>query len=160
MFDQLQVSFPQICESSDNQFRLTDWTFDVQGLSLEALQQMERQCHSQGWGFTYSTVQCHIKPLQQDKAVGLQTVLQRYFPQLTAAQIVTLGDSPNDQSLFDPSLFPTSVGVANLRRYANQMAHLPAYLTQASEAAGFCELASCLLSVIPAPPASTPLKSN
>jgi HAD superfamily hydrolase (TIGR01484 family) len=145
MFAELHSEFPKLRESTDNQFRLTDWTFDVQGLSLEELQQIQARCHQRGWGFTYSTVQCHIKPLQQEKALGLQIVISRYFPQLTPTQIVTVGDSPNDQSLFDPNCFPVSVGVANLQHYVNQITHLPAYMTQNAEAAGFCELASYVL---------------
>lgn len=145
MFAQLQQEFPQIRESSDNAFRLTDWTFDVQGLSLEELQQMDQRCQEQGWGFTYSTVQCHIKLPDQEKAAGLHTVLARDFPELTPEQVVTVGDSPNDQSLFDRSQFPLSVGVANLKHYANQMAHLPNHLTQQPEVAGFCELAQAVM---------------
>lgn len=145
MFACLQSEFPQIRESSDNLFRITDWTFDVQGLSLEELQQMRDRCREQGWSFVYSTVQCHIKPLQQDKAGSLQTILSQFFPHLTATQVVTVGDSPNDQSLFDSRHFPISVGVANIRDYVDQMAHLPTYVTQNAEAAGFCELARCFL---------------
>ncbi len=148
MFSHLQTEFPQIRESIDNQFRITDWTFDVHGLSLETLQKMSDRCHEQGWGFTYSTVQCHIKSLEQEKAIGLKTVLQQYFPDLTPEQVITVGDSPNDQSLFDRSQFPISVGVANIQHYANQMQHLPTYVTQASEVEGFCEMAR---SVLPSP---------
>ncbi|XQQ07166.1 MAG: HAD-IIB family hydrolase [Leptolyngbya sp. IPPAS B-1204] len=146
MFADLQREFPKIQESTDNPFRITDWTFDVQGLSLRELQHMQSRCHQQGWGFTYSTVQCHIKPLQQEKAIGLQTVLNRYFPQLTPVEVITVGDSPNDQSLFDPNYFPVSVGVANLQHYVDQLTHLPAYLTQKAEVAGFCELVSYMKS--------------
>ena len=53
-FAQLQVEFPQIRESADNRFRSTDWTFDVQGLSLEQLQRLGSLCYQLGWGFTYS----------------------------------------------------------------------------------------------------------
>lgn len=141
MFVSLQTEFPQIQESIDNSFRLTDWTFDVQGLSVEQLKQMQIQCQAAGWGFTYSTVQCHIKPLQQEKALGLKQVLAQYFPHLRPDQIVTIGDSPNDQTLFDPAQFPISVGVANIQHYKTQMAHLPTYMTQAAEVAGFCEVA-------------------
>jgi HAD superfamily hydrolase (TIGR01484 family) len=145
MFQQLQQEFPQIQESSDNAFRLTDWTFDVQGLSLDDLQHMADRCQEQGWGFTYSTVQCHIKQPEQEKAAGLHQVLARYFPDLTPDQVVTVGDSPNDQSLFDRSQFPLSVGVANLKHYADQMAHRPTYLTQQSEVDGFCQLAQAVI---------------
>lgn len=141
MFTRLQADFPQICESGDNLFRLSDWTFDVQGLNLGDLQHMADCCQAQGWGFTYSTVQCHIKRAQQEKANGLKTVLERYFPQFRFDQIITVGDSPNDATLFDAEQFPLSVGVANLKHYASQMLHLPRYVTQAAEVKGFCEVA-------------------
>jgi HAD superfamily hydrolase (TIGR01484 family) len=141
MFAQLQADFPQLHESADNRFRLTDWTFNVQGLSLADLQHMSDCCQMQGWGFTYSTVQCHIKLAQQEKANGLQTILEQYFPQFTVDQIVTVGDSPNDASLFNPAQFPLSVGVANLKQYTPHLQHLPTYITQAAEVEGFCEIA-------------------
>lgn len=141
----LQTDFPQLQTTIDNRFRLTDWTFDVQGLSQEDLQKLGDRCLQQGWGFTYSTVQCHIKPLSQDKARGLQSVLQRHFPQYTSDQIVTIGDSPNDESLFDASQFPLSIGVANILHYTNQLNHHPAYVTQFAEIEGFCELVRYLI---------------
>lgn len=145
MFYQLQQEFPQIQESTDNPFRITDWTFDVQGLTPEELDYMSDRCHSQGWGFTYSTVQCHIKSLQQDKAIGLLQVLKHHFPSYTSEQVVTVGDSPNDESLFDPQYFPVSVGVANVLHYVDRLHHQPVYVTQAAEGEGFCELAQCLI---------------
>jgi hydroxymethylpyrimidine pyrophosphatase-like HAD family hydrolase len=140
IFDQLQQQFPRICESSDNSFRLTDWTFDIADLRLTDLQTMTQLCAEAGWGFTYSTVQCHIKPLAQEKAQGLQQVLQRHFPQITRSQVVTVGDSPNDVSLFNPEIFPHSVGVANVLRYTDQLEHLPCFITKLPEGKGFGEL--------------------
>lgn len=147
VFQQLQAEFPQIQESQDNRFRITDWTFDVQGISLVQLQQMNKICAELGWGFTYSNVQCHIKPLAQDKAIGLLQVLREYFPQYTPEQVVTVGDSPNDESLFNSEYFPISVGVANALEYANQLKYQPAYLTAAREGEGFCELVRDILIV-------------
>jgi HAD superfamily hydrolase (TIGR01484 family) len=145
LFAGLQTEFPKIQESVDNQFRLTDWTFDIQGLTLAELKGLGDRCHAQGWGFTYSTVQCHLRLLQQDKAIGLSQVLSQYFPPYAANQIVTVGDSPNDESLFESDRFPLSVGVANVQHYATQLVHKPLYITKAAEAAGFCELAQLLL---------------
>jgi len=144
-FASLQAAFPQIQESSDNRFRMTDWTFDVKGLSLADLKELSDRAQSQGWGFTYSTVQCHIRLVQQDKANGLEQVLQRYFPELTPEEIVTIGDSPNDESLFNGDRFPISVGVANIRHYVDQLKYKPRFVTQAAEAEGFCELAQLIL---------------
>lgn len=144
-FQQLQTQFPQIQESADNRFRVTDWTFDVQSLSTDELKTLNHLCEQMGWGFTYSNVQCHIKPLGQDKAHGLLQVLQEYFPQYTPEQVVTVGDSPNDESLFDQRYFPVSVGVANVLEYANQLQHQPVYMTSAAEGEGFCELVQMIL---------------
>ena len=145
-FQQLQSKFPQLRESSDNRFRLTDWTFDVQGLNLNQLQKLTNLCHRLGWGFTYSNVQCHIKPLEQDKATGLLQVMSAEFPECTPQSVLTVGDSPNDESLFDSNKFPLSVGVNNVLHYTNQIAHQPTYITHASECQGFCELTQHLLS--------------
>ena len=143
-FQRLQADFPQLQESADNRFRLTDWTFDIEGLSLTEIQAVNAYCQDRGWGFTYSNVQCHIKLLEQDKATGLRQVLGQYFPEYTPQQVVTVGDSPNDESLFDTDQFPLSVGVANVKQYADQLVHQPAYITPEPEGAGFCQLAEWL----------------
>jgi hypothetical protein len=144
-FHHIKQLFPNLHPSADNQFRITDWTFDVNDLSADDIQAISIQCDLMGWSFTYSNVQCHIKPLHQDKATGLMSVLKKYFPELNSQQVLTIGDSPNDEAMFNPDLFPISVGVANVRHYQDQMLHLPKYLTQASEFAGFSELAKLLL---------------
>ncbi|MDX2215541.1 MAG: HAD family hydrolase [Oculatellaceae cyanobacterium bins.114] len=145
LFQHLQTQFPTLCESTDNRFRLTDWTFDVRGLSAADLETMRSFCGDRGWGFTYSTVQCHVKPLQQDKAIGLLQVLTHFFPTYSPQQIVTVGDSPNDESLFDSDRFPVSVGVANVLHYSDRLHYKPKFVTQAAESEGFCELAQWLI---------------
>jgi HAD superfamily hydrolase (TIGR01484 family) len=139
-FQKLQTQFPQIQEAADNRFRITDWTFSVQGLSTDELQTLNQLCQQMGCGFTYSNVQCHIQPLGQEKATGLLQVLRECFPQHTSEKVMTVGDSPNDESLFDEHYFPVSVGVANVAEYANQLKHHPVYVTSATEVEGFCEL--------------------
>lgn len=147
MFQHLQADFPHIQPSRDNHFRVTDWTFDNQDLNPMEMQQMAVLCEQQGWGFTYSNVQCHIKPPQQSKAAGLLTILNTVQGlQRSPEQILTVGDSPNDEGLFNPEVFPLSVGVANALVYQGQMLYQPAYVTNAAEGLGFCELASYLLS--------------
>jgi HAD superfamily hydrolase (TIGR01484 family) len=143
-FWELQEIYPQIAESIDNQFRITDWTFDVAGLGDRELTQIAAKCKDWGYSFTFSTIQCHIKPLQQDKGVAILQVIKRYFPAIQPTQIITVGDSPNDASMFDRFLFPHSVGVANIAHYANQLAHQPQYLTKSPEVAGFVELVNLL----------------
>jgi HAD superfamily hydrolase (TIGR01484 family) len=141
----LQDKFPHIRESVDNPFRMTDWTFDVENLSPMELEQIELICQFQGYGFTYSTIQCHIKPIYQDKAYGLNQIISQHFPHLKPSEIVTVGDSPNDESMFNQTEFPLSVGVANVVKYGDRLKYLPAYVTSKSEGEGFCELAALIM---------------
>ncbi len=70
-----------------------------------------------------------------EKAFGLSPADQR-------DQVVFVGDSPNDEPMF--AHFPISVGVAGLTRFADQVSHWPAWLTQADEADGFLELVAAV----------------
>ncbi|NEO85464.1 MAG: HAD family phosphatase [Spirulina sp. SIO3F2] len=140
LFVQLQQRWPQLEPSADNAFRLTDWTFDITALSGSEIEYCAAYCQDLGWGFTYSTVQGHLKLLEQDKAQGLKTVLQRHFPGVDPQVVLTIGDSPNDEPMFNPEMFPLSVGVANITAYQAEMQYFPRYLTTAAEGAGFCEL--------------------
>ncbi len=142
-FHLLQHRYPQLKASTDNAFRMTDWTFDVAGLAPADIAAIASRCR--GWSFTYSTVQCHIKPVGQDKARGLQQVLRQYFPALKPQQVLTVGDSPNDEAMFDPRFFPVSVGVANVLAYRDRLQSLPKYVATQPEASGFCELVGLLL---------------
>jgi HAD superfamily hydrolase (TIGR01484 family) len=144
-FWELQEAYPQIEESVDNQFRITDWTFDIGGLTDLELNQIANQCQSWGYSFTFSTIQCHIKPQRQEKGDAILHVLKEYFPELKRTQIITVGDSPNDASMFDRSLFYHSVGVANIQHYTSQLIHQPEYITKSPEVAGFCELVNLLI---------------
>lgn len=141
IFQLIQAQFPQVRESEDNQFRITDWTFDLDKLTPEELVEIASICQSQNYGFTYSTVQCHIKPVKQNKADALQQILQQYFPSLQTENIITVGDSPNDETLFNPQIFPFSVGVANIAEYSDRLNYFPEYVTTKPEIKGFCELA-------------------
>ncbi len=46
--------------------------------------------------------------------------------------VITVGDSPNDESLFNQRYFPMSVSVANIQEYTNQLQHQPTYITTAA----------------------------
>lgn len=142
VFTLLQSQFRHIRESADNRFRLTDWTFDVAKLTNSELSSLQQLCTDLGWGFTYSTVQCHIKPIEQDKANGLLQVMANHLDRVyTPPKTITIGDSPNDETLFNPDQFPNSIGVANVLDYTNQLTYQPTYITTNPEGQGFCELA-------------------
>jgi len=56
---------------------------------------------------------------------------------------VYVGDSTNDQVMFEH--FTHSVSVANIRRFENELKHLPKYMASKERGAGFVELAIALL---------------
>jgi len=60
-----------------------------------------------------------------------------------AGRAVFFGDSPNDAPLFE--LFPLAIGVANVRRMAERIRPLPAYVTEGEGADGFVEGVEALL---------------
>ena len=143
-FNRFKDRYPTLTPSVDNPYRITDWTFDITGLEPSDLAWMQEICEAQSMGFTYSTVQCHIKIPRQNKAMGLAKVLQQKFPNLSSDAIVTVGDSPNDESLFEEQ-FPQSVGVANIAHYLPSLTDTPTYITAAEEGKGFIELADYLI---------------
>jgi HAD superfamily hydrolase (TIGR01484 family) len=59
------------------------------------------------------------------------------------ARWVFIGDSTNDELMF--GFFPTSVGVANIRRFEAQLVHKPVYVTRGERGAGFSEAAQAVL---------------
>lgn len=140
MFNRLRSRHPAIKPSVDNPYRITDWTFDIDGLTEEDIASMQKSCDENAVGFTYSTVQCHLKVPHQNKAAGLSRVLQQYFPDLSSNNVITVGDSPNDESLFNADAFSHSVGVANVSEYLPSLSYQPAYITEQSEVEGFLSL--------------------
>lgn len=145
LFNKLKTRYPHLRPSADNAYRITDWTFDIGDLTPEDIALIQETCTHHTMGFTYSNVQCHLKIERQNKAHGLHSVLQKHFPQLLPSQVLTVGDSPNDESLFDTEQFPCSVGVANIAHYLPTLTHRPTYVTKASEGKGFIEVVKCLL---------------
>lgn len=63
--------------------------------------------------------------------------------QAEADRWVFVGDSGNDQVMFEH--LPTSVGVANVRRFADRLTHLPRFVAPSERGAGFAEVAQALL---------------
>ena len=58
-------------------------------------------------------------------------------------EVLFVGDSPNDEPLF--AYFPYTVGVANIRRFAEQLQSAPEWITEGEEGVGFAELAEVIL---------------
>lgn len=92
--------------------------------------------HVNGWFGTYDKLTMAKQLMQEIFSVDLAAEKDRY---------VFVGDSPNDSPMF--GFFDNSVGVANVRPFADRCDALPRWITDAARGAGFCELAEALLSV-------------
>jgi HAD superfamily hydrolase (TIGR01484 family) len=81
------------------------------------------------------------------KWTAARWMVQRLFGRELNDEIgrwIYVGDSTNDQPMF--ARFPLAAGVANLHRFADQLAVWPAWITQGERGAGFAEVAAALLS--------------
>jgi HAD superfamily hydrolase (TIGR01484 family) len=90
--------------------------------------------HVNGWFGEYDKLAMTRSLLNEEFGVDLDA---------RRAEFVFVGDSPNDASMFE--FFPCSVGVANVRRFADRIAVLPAYVTAREAGVGFVELVETLL---------------
>jgi HAD superfamily hydrolase (TIGR01484 family) len=91
--------------------------------------------HVNGWFGAYDKLGMTRTLLAEAFATDLDAERERW---------IFAGDSPNDAPLF--AYFQHSVGVANVRAFADRIATLPCYVTIGEGGAGFAELARSLLS--------------
>jgi HAD superfamily hydrolase (TIGR01484 family) len=92
--------------------------------------------HVNGWFGAYDKLTMARLMMRERYGVELDDPLQR-------DRCVFIGDSPNDAPMF--AYFALSVGVANVRNFAERLTHAPHYITQHACGAGFAELAQHLL---------------
>jgi hypothetical protein len=101
-------------------------------------------------GMTATVSSIHVNGWfgDHDKLSGARWMVRRLFGRELDAERerwVYVGDSTNDQAMFDH--FPLSVGVANLRQFADRLHTWPAYITEGERGAGFDEVARRLIAV-------------
>jgi len=106
----------------------------VSVMESEGLTAKVSSIHVNGWFGGYDKLSTSRLMLREDFGVDLDR---------DAGHYVFAGDSPNDQPMF--KFFPHAVGVANVKKMADLMQDLPAWVTPSEGSAGFAELASALL---------------
>jgi HAD superfamily hydrolase (TIGR01484 family) len=102
----------------------------------------------QGAGMTATVSSIHINGWfgEHNKLEGARWIVRELFDRDLDEELsrwAYVGDSSNDQLMFEH--FPHSIGVANIRRFVNQLLHLPRYITSSERGAGFAEVAHCIL---------------
>ena len=136
--------------AQDSAGRETDMAIDHSEYTLlppEKIAQVMTIMQSEGMTATVSSIHINGWFGEHNKLVGARWAVRQLFDRDLDAEIshwVYVGDSTNDQLMFEA--FPNSVGVANVRRFEAQLAHLPRYITHDERGAGFAEVARAVIS--------------
>ncbi len=149
MLSRIEREVPGACRARDSNGRETDIAIDhseFSHLPAAGIDAVVQLMQAEGMHATVSSIHINGWYGEHDKLAGARWILQTLWGRALDAerdQWVYVGDSTNDQVMFRH--FRHSVGVANVRRFEAQLAHLPRYITQAERGAGFAELARHLL---------------
>jgi HAD superfamily hydrolase (TIGR01484 family) len=138
--------------ATDSPGRLTDIAIDhseFAHLDADAIARVLAVMRAAGMTATVSSIHINGWFGAHSKWTGAQWILQRLFGRRLDDEIgrwVYVGDSTNDQPMFER--FPHGVGVANLRRFAAELRHWPAWITRGERGEGFAEVARALLAAL------------
>ncbi|MBI4865801.1 MAG: HAD hydrolase family protein [Candidatus Wallbacteria bacterium] len=136
---------PEAVTSGDTFARLTDHAYLVDGLSAATRSAIDRVAARHGFETSASSIHVHVKLPGHTKGRALARWLAARTPAVDHGQVLTVGDSETDATLFDTNVFPLSVGVANIERVLGRLATPPAFVTRGREGAGFVELLDWVL---------------
>jgi HAD superfamily hydrolase (TIGR01484 family) len=144
------AAVPGAALASDQHYREADLAIDfcedVAPLPRADVDRIVAMMEAEGMSAKVSSIHVNGWFGSYDKLATTRTLLAADFGidlDVERARFVFAGDSPNDAPMF--AFFPNAVGVANVRAFADRIATLPAYVTQADAGAGFVELADFLL---------------
>ena len=135
--------------AQDSPGRETDIAFDhseFHHLSPEKIQHVIQLLKQEGMTATVSSIHINSWFGGHNKWHGAQWLLKELTGRDLKQELdqwVYVGDSTNDQVMFEH--FTHSVGVANIRRFENELKNLPKYIASKERGAGFAELANALL---------------
>ncbi len=143
----------------DSDGRETDLAFDYHEharLTPATVQRVVNLLQGFGMHTTVSSIHIHGCFGDFNKWQGANWIVRELLQRDLSRELdrwVFVGDSGNDQAMFEH--FTHSVGVANIRRFEEQLTHLPRYVTPSERGAGFAEVAAVIASAAP-PNATVP----
>ena len=145
----IERAVPGARRAQDSAGRETDIAIDhseftrLPQAQIEAVVQLMQ---SEGMTATVSSIHINGWYGEHDKLAGARWIVRELWERDLKAELdrwVYVGDSTNDQVMFRH--FVHSVGVANIRRFEEQLAYPPRYITLGERGAGFAQLAAHLL---------------
>ena len=134
--------------SSDSKYREVDLAIDWNeetALSQDDAEVVVAMLRKAGFTAVRSSVHVNFGPPHFDKLSACMAVVRQVLGGDPAdlAPYVYVGDALNDAPMF--SGFPSSVGVANIKMWWDELSHKPAYVTERPEGAGLRELIGHLI---------------
>jgi HAD superfamily hydrolase (TIGR01484 family) len=142
-------AFPFARRSEDSALRITDVAFDIgesHKLSAVEIETLTARCRELGARTIVSSVHAHACFHAADKAAMSARVAGELWGEAqaeVAEHYAFVGDSPNDQAAF--AFFTSSIGVANVSRYAADLRPPPRYVTPSPHGRGFAEAIDVIL---------------
>ena len=140
---------PGVLTTRDSDGRETDLAFDYHEharLPAATVQRVVDLLKGYGMHTTVSSIHIHGCFGDFNKWQGANWIVRELLQRDLAQEMdrwVFVGDSGNDQAMFEH--FTHSVGVANIRRFEDQLTHLPPYITPSERGTGFAEVAQAIL---------------
>ena len=139
------------CRVAGDQFaRIYDLAIDFAEeeprLGLEAARRIRDICQTMGARAKISSIHVNAWYGDYDKVGMAKLYLTQQAGETDPRDCVLFfGDSPNDEPMF--AYFPMSCAVANIRPFAADLAHLPAYVTCRESGEGFADAVDRLLAL-------------
>jgi len=145
----IEREVPGAALSQDSPGRETDIAIDhseFTHLPQDRIDRVVQIMRSAGMNATVSSIHINGWYGDHNKLFGARWILRELLGRDLDAELdrwAYVGDSTNDVLMFEH--FPHSVGVANIRRFEDQLAHKPTYVTPGERGAGFAQVAAAIL---------------
>lgn len=145
----IQKKFKQAQWASDQAYREFDLAIDicedVPAWPKDQIQALLKFCWDQEAHAKLSSIHVNVWYGDYDKKSGLKHFLKNNpLPQpLQWEELLFIGDSPNDEPLFES--FEFSIGVANLKKNLEKLTHQPRWITEKECGLGFCEMSDKMI---------------
>ncbi|MDH2436062.1 HAD-IIB family hydrolase [Pokkaliibacter sp. MBI-7] len=149
LIENIARELPQARLTQDHPYRLTDIAYDIgqdERLANSDLDRLLALIRLSPASVRVSSIHVNIWMGAYDKASSALAWLeqeQHLSHEKALAQSIFIGDSPNDANMF--SVFPHTVGVANIQRFLTTLNPPPRYITFNPGGYGFVELADTVL---------------
>lgn len=144
IIEKVQAEIPEAGLTLDSPYRLTDIAFDIgqeQKLPEEKIAGIAAICRSLGANARASSIHINVWMGTYTKASAAADLLKKTG--VTLEQATFVGDSPNDESMFE--MLPITVGVANIASFLPDLQYQPSYITLGAGGLGFAELGRSIL---------------